>query len=101
MNYLDDFAIAIRGHVPANALPDGDLDTLFRLYAVLGLAKGEAVTSEDVHNAWAAWMLATDPAHDSVRPFGTLDDDVQASDEPYTQAIRLAARERAVVRAAG
>lgn len=41
----------------ADALPDEDTSSLFRIYAVSLLAKGEEVTREDVHNAWIAWML--------------------------------------------
>jgi hypothetical protein len=99
MSYLDDVATTIRAHVPAEALPSGELDALFRLYAVLALAKGDKVTAEDVHNAWAAWMQASDPDHDSLRPVDELDDVTQAADEPYVDAIRAAARELAPARA--
>jgi hypothetical protein len=44
-------------HVPDRLLPEGDTKPLFRLYALLALTKGRSVTAEDVHNAWAAWML--------------------------------------------
>jgi len=100
MSYLDDVASIIRGHVPADALPSGDLDALFRLYAVLALAKGDAVTAEDVHNAWSAWMQERDADHDSLRPFDELDGATQAADDPYVGAIRAAARELALARAA-
>jgi hypothetical protein len=99
MSYLDDVATAIRAHVPADVLPSGDLDALFRLYAVLALAKGEAVTGEDIHNAWAAWMQESDPHHDSLRPFDDLDHVTQAADDPYVNAIRAAVRELALARA--
>lgn len=98
MSYLDDIAQTIRGHVLANALPDGDLDALFRLYAVLALAKGDAVTAEDVHNAWAAWMQESDADHDALRPFGELDHATQAEDDPYVEAIRIAARDLVTAR---
>jgi len=101
MSYLDDVAMTIRGHVPPDALPSGDLDALFRLYAVLALAKGDAVTAADVHNAWAAWMQESDADHDSLRPFDELDTATQAADDPYVDAIRAAARERALTRTAG
>jgi hypothetical protein len=93
MSYLDDVAARIRRHVPADVLPVGDLDALFRLYAVLALAKGEAVTAEDVHNAWAAWMQRSDTGHASIRPFAELDHATRAADDPYVDAIRAAARE--------
>jgi hypothetical protein len=99
MSYLDDVATSIRAHVPATALPSGDLEALFRLYAVLALAKGDAVTAEDVHNAWAAWTQETDADHDSLRPFEELDDATQAADDPYVDAIRAAVRELELTRA--
>jgi len=93
MTYLDDLAATIRGYAPANGLPTPELDSLFRLYAVLALAKGEAVTDEDVHNAWAAWTQDSDADHSEVRPFSELDHATQAEDGPYAEAIRSAARE--------
>ena len=56
MTHLDAVASDIRGAVPSDALPNEDTSSLFLLYAVLLLAKGEEVTREDVHNAWVAWM---------------------------------------------
>lgn len=73
MTYLDLAAEEIRRHVPEKALPDGDTELLFRLYAVLLLAKGADVTTADVHNAWSAWMQTTHPDHQSLRPFEELD----------------------------
>jgi hypothetical protein len=99
MSYLDDIAKTIRGHVPAHALPDGDLHALFRLYAVLALAKGDAVTAEDVHNAWAAWMQENHADHGSLRPFAELDHATQTEDDPYVEAIRAAARDLAIAKA--
>jgi hypothetical protein len=93
MSYLDDLGREIRAHVAPELLPSDDVDTLFRLYALLALAKGEAVTAEDVHNAWSAWMQDRDPDHDALRPFDELDGPTQAADEPYVEAIRAAARE--------
>lgn len=93
MTYLDDLAATIRAYAPANGSPTPELDSLFRLYAVLALAKGLAVTAEDVHNAWAAWTQDSDPAHSEVRPFSELDRATQAEDDPYAEAIRSAVRE--------
>lgn len=93
MTYLDDLAATIRGYAPANGSQTPGLDSLFRLYAVLALAKGEAVTAEDVHNAWVAWTQDSDTVHSEVRPFSELDHATQAEDDPYAEAIRLAARE--------
>jgi hypothetical protein len=56
MMYLDQITADIR-----SLADDGDgytcpgAETLYRLYAVLCLAKGETVTAEDVHNAWSVW----------------------------------------------
>lgn len=92
MSYLDEIGRTIRSNVPESLLPEGDTSLLFRLYAVLLLAKGETVTSEDVHNAWAAWMQAGQGAHPALRPFEDLDARTQASDQPYVAAIRAAWR---------
>ena len=89
---LDDLAGAIRRAVPPDALPQGDTSGLFRTYAVLLLAKGEQVTSADVHNAWVAWMADKDGSHESLVPFGDLDAKTQAEDSPYLIAIRAVAR---------
>src|SRR3954466_14379089 len=99
MSYLDDVATTIRAHVPDELLPSGELDSLFRLYAVLALAKGEDVTAEDVHNAWAAWTQDSDAYHQhhAVRPFSELDYATQAEDSPYAEAIRCAVRELSAV----
>lgn len=88
--YLDDMATRIRSEVPPEYLPDEDTSALFRLYALLALAKGTDVTTEDVHNAWAAWMQERDPQHRSLKPFGALDAATQEQDQPYAQAIRRA-----------
>jgi hypothetical protein len=92
MTYLDNLAATIREHAPAGVTPTAGLDSLFRLYAVLALAKGEDVTAEDVHNAWAAWTQESGEHHREVRPFSELDDATQAEDGPYAEAIHLAVR---------
>lgn len=88
MTYLDELAAEIERRVPAEALPDGDTRSLFRLYALLALAKGRSVDAADVHNAWAAWMNERDPSHRSLKPFDELDAETRASDLPFTEAIR-------------
>lgn len=93
--YLNELAEEIRRSVPPTALPDGDTSSLFRTYAVLLLAKGEAVTRADVHNAWVAWMAQHDDNHESLVPFSALDPETQAEDSPYVVAIRKVARSRA------
>ena len=87
MTYLDLAAEEIRRHVPEKLLPDGDTELLFRLYAVLLLAKGADVTTVDVHNAWSAWMQMSHPDHQSLRPFEELDPETQSADEPYAEAM--------------
>lgn len=91
MSYLDDLAAEIRRQLPRTTLSDGDARSLFRLYAVLALAKGPAVEAVDVHNAWVAWMQERDPGHRAIRPYEELDPETQASDEPFAAAIRAVA----------
>lgn len=93
LNYLDRLAADIqRTADPESTPPDEDLP-LYRLYAVLLLAKGEQVTSEDVHNAWAAWASDHDPENRNLLPFKELSLSVQRKDERYVNAIReVAAR---------
>lgn len=94
MNYVDELAEAIRRLVAPDLVPKGDTAALFRTYAVLVMAKGEAVGIEDVHDAWAAWMSEQDPAHASLKPLHELSPDVQHADEPYWDAIQAVARSR-------
>ena len=70
---------------------------LFRLYALLALAKGQALTARDVHNAWAVWMQESDPSHHSIRPFDELDAETQAADEPFVEAIKVVARRASTI----
>ena len=88
MNYLDSIARQIRELVPKSELPEEDTHTLFRIYAVLALAKGKSVAATDVHNAWVAWMLGIDPKHDALLPFAELDEATAADDLVYVEAIR-------------
>lgn len=88
-SYIDVLAQAIRAATPPELLPDEpDLEALYRLYALLALVKGEAVTARDVHDAWSAWMLNRGEGHSSVVPFDALAADTQAEDEPFAAAIR-------------
>jgi hypothetical protein len=57
-------------------------------YAVLVLAKGKRVTSEDVHNAWSAWAAMRYDSHPSLIPFDELSVEVQHLDDSYRDAIR-------------
>lgn len=96
MTYLDALAEEIRWAVPLDALPDEDTSSLFRIYAVLLLAKGEEVTREDVHNAWVAWMLERGEAHESMVPFADLSAETKAEDSPFMIAVRTVARRHRV-----
>ena len=87
MNYLDRFAINIYRRVEPVGDPSDDEMALYRIYAMLALAKGKAATLEDVHNAWSAWMSGLTPSHRSLIPFGELDPSVQELDRPYLEAI--------------
>lgn len=91
-NYIDALAESIRRSTPSTLLPDGanDLQRLFRLYALLGLTKGANVTTRDVHDAWAVWMLERGEDHESLVPFDQLSASVQAEDQPFADAIRAA-----------
>jgi hypothetical protein len=91
LNYLDELGERIRARVPRSELPEEDTRTLFRIYAVLLLAKGTEVTAADVHNAWAAWMLQINPSHDAIVPYMELEGDLAAGDLPYVEAIRAVA----------
>ncbi|WP_133053647.1 DUF7701 domain-containing protein [Mycolicibacillus trivialis] len=93
VNYLDLLAQQIRTEVPSTKLPDDNATDLFRIYAVLALAKGDQVDPTDIHNAWVAWMLRIDPTHESLVPFNELDDTTARCDTPYVDAIRKVAAE--------
>jgi len=88
LTYIEQLAHQIRSSIPEDLVPDDDADRLFLIYAALALAKGEDVTRRDVHNAWAAWMAARQPSHESIRPFDQLDEATKNEDDPFVTAIR-------------
>lgn len=92
MNYLDLLAAEIQRTADPEATPPDEDLPLYRLYALLALAKGQEVTAEDVHNAWATW--ASDHQRDSrhLIPFKELPLSVQRKDDLYVQAIQDVAR---------
>lgn len=93
MNYVEHLAARIREELPDDADPPEDADSLFLLYALLALTKGERVTRQDVHDAWSTWMTTRGHArHKSLQPFDELDGKTRELDEPYVTAIRRAAR---------
>src|SRR5689334_5628860 len=66
--YLDKDADLIRSQVSEDLVPP-NAKALFLTYAVLLRAKGVTVSPSDVHNAWAAWMLASGQQHGAIVPF--------------------------------
>lgn len=98
MSYVDDLAEAICRSVPPDCLPEGDATMLFRMYAVLAMAKGGGVLLEDVHDAWAAWMSERNPQHQSLKPLAELPPEVQHADQPFLDAIRAVALNRGIGR---
>jgi len=91
-SYIRELAQQIRAKVDQSALPDQGLDDLFDSYAVLALAKGAAVTNEDVHDAWSAWATKYDSQNDSLVPFDQLPADKQAEDSRFVEAIHEISR---------
>lgn len=91
MNYLDEIGSRIRARLDPETLPEGDVDALFRLYAVLALAVGAEVDAANVHDAWVAWMTSQEPSHPSLIPFEALDARTADSDKPFVEAIRSVA----------
>jgi hypothetical protein len=92
VNYLDKIAAEIQRTADPDALPPDDDLPLYRQYAVLLLAKGEEVTAEDVHNAWAAWASDHDPESRNLLPFKELSIRSQRKDDPYVEAIHKVAK---------
>lgn len=89
--YLDKIADVICSHIPKDRLPEGDNKELFLMYAVLARAKGESVTSSDVHDAWAAWIEKTNPDHASLVEYENLSEEIKLEDAVFAEAIRLTA----------
>lgn len=98
MNYLTRIATLIGDEIPAGDKPEGPIDDLLRLYAVLALVLGDGVTAADVHDAWVAWMSARDDSHEALVPFDSLDSAVARQDAPFVAAIRAIAAEHALGR---
>lgn len=93
--YIDDLAERVREATPDDMVPgdasEQEVTQLFRLYALLGLVRGDTVTAANVHDTWSTWMLSRGECdHESIVPFGALDDDAQEQDDPFVRAIRQA-----------
>ncbi|UUG69500.1 hypothetical protein SEA_SHAM_199 [Streptomyces phage Sham] len=67
-------------------------DELLDLYTLLAFVKGENVTLEDVHDAWAIWKNRIRPDHKSLIPFDELTLEVQELDRKYADAIAAVKR---------
>lgn len=71
-------------------LPDCD-DTLLPHYAQLVHTTGIDTTPEDVHHAWAAWRITTEPDHADLLPWDHIGQAVRVLDVPYAVAVRAVA----------
>jgi len=91
LTYIESIAEQIRREVPGADLPEENAKVLFRIYAVLLLAKGQSVDAADVHNAWVAWMCSIDADHEALVPFNELSEEVARMDDSYVNAIRAVA----------
>jgi hypothetical protein len=90
--YLDAIAARIADELGPEALPEHErTQQLLRSYAVLARAKGTAVTPEDIHDAWVAWMAEIEPDHEALKPYAALDDQTRREDEPFVAAVRAVA----------
>jgi hypothetical protein len=90
MNYIDTVAWLIHD-MDSDTDPSDDDWPLYRIYAVLCLAKGTETTAKDVHDAWSAWQAAIFPEHRSIVPFDELPEHVQRYDDEYVVAIHKVA----------
>jgi len=98
MDYVTRIAQLIRAELDPGMLPDGPIDDLLQLYAVLALTLGQDVCAADVHDAWVAWMARRNISHEALVPFDELDKDTAAEDTPFVMAIRAVAEAQRVGR---
>lgn len=68
---------------------------LLDLYALLVHVKGEEVTCEDVHNAWATWQRPVNSSHPNMVPFEELAEWDKEKDQVYVDAIKAVAEKLA------
>ena len=52
--YLNELVAEIQAEIDPALVPRGDTASLWRIYAVLVLAKGADIQAADVHDAWTA-----------------------------------------------
>lgn len=93
MNYIDEIASRIFTIAHGGGKFSEADAPLYRMYAVLCLAKGNQTTDEDVHNAWCAWVIEKYPEHKDAVPFGELRLEVQKGAELWRYAILTASWE--------
>lgn len=86
-SYLDKIAIELRHNADPKAAQSNEDLPLYRIYAVLLLAKGKAVVAEDVHNAWVAWASEYNSGSRNLVPFKELPLEVQLKDQPFVKII--------------
>lgn len=91
--YLEDLAKVIESHIPEDVLPGEGATELLLIYAVLARAKGTLVSSSDVHDAWAAWIVRKGEPHPSLVEYDELPEDVQRQDQIFVTAIQKSAVE--------
>lgn len=96
MVYLEAIAVAIYQYAeqrPAGSVYcDSDAEW-YRGYALLALAKGEAVTPQDIHDAWTAGTIRKltpegAAAHPFCVPYPELPEEVQRWDDTYAETIQ-------------
>ena len=97
VNYLDVLANEIEQSLSADLRPKSNAKSLYRVYALLALVKGIDVTLENVHDAWSSWKTATEPDHESIRPFSELDKATREKDRPYVEVIHRIAERRGYI----
>jgi hypothetical protein len=65
----------------------------YRAYALLVFVKGQKVTLEDVHDAWAMVRNETNPNHKDLVRFKKLPATIAEWDRPYAESIKKVAEE--------
>jgi hypothetical protein len=83
-NYVQQVTSLLAQHLP------GCDPELLALYTLLALSRGTRTSLKDVHDAWAVWRNATNPAHRSLLTFNDLAAEVQELDCKYMEAIHEA-----------
>ncbi len=104
-SYFNDVTARLDELIPGND------PALLRHYAVLTLTTGEETGRREVHDAWSAWKAGDGWSYGPVKdndakvspylvPFEELSEEIAAYDDPYVDAIRTVAAERARAAAA-